>query len=212
MLRRVTAGLPALLAAVLGLAMALHAVGASAQAVITGDHNGAIEGSALRYFIDRHDAFGAADRSALEAAPWRSPGPGAVSLGFVRHPVWFHLRIHNDSPRSVERYLQISNYSLEVMALRSYQDGPSTPATASDLPAPAQPVTLRAFTRRLQLDPGATMDIYLQVASHTPLQLPVSLWQADKMLDASERSALLLGLYYGALLVMLVYNAVLYLH
>ena len=212
MLRRVTAGLPALLAALLGLAMALHTVGASAQAVLTGDHNGAIEGSALRYFIDRHNALGGADRSALEAAPWRSPGPGAVSLGFVRHPVWFHLRIHNDSPRSVERYLQISNPALEVMALRSYQGGPSTPATASDLPAPAQPVTLRAFTRRLQLDPGATMDIYLQVASHTPLQLPVSLWQADKMLDASERSALLLGLYYGALLVMLVYNAVLYLH
>lgn len=213
--RRTSTTLSALLAALLALLTSLSAVANDAPPVISADHRGAIDGSVLRYFIDDGGDFSAlVDPAKLATAPWRSPGRGTVYLGFIEHPVWFHLRILNPSPRHIERYLQLDNAALQLLAVRSRSDRlPLSTDTATDTTAWSRPgVTHRARTEHLRLAPGATLDVYLLVASTTPLQLPMSLWQAEQMLGSGERSALLQGVYYGALLIMLIYNVMLYLH
>ncbi|WP_122313643.1 7TM diverse intracellular signaling domain-containing protein [Pseudomonas cichorii] len=62
----------------------------------------------------------------------------------------------------------------------------------------------------LDLQPGKTSTVYLRVASQGPIQAPLNLWSSHAYMEEQPSKVYILGLIYGVLLGMLVYNLFIY--
>jgi two-component system, sensor histidine kinase LadS len=58
---------------------------------------------------------------------------------------------------------------------------------------------------------GAERTLYLRIATQSTLQVPLNLWSPQAFIEKSQPEQYLLGLYYGIILVMMVYNLFAYL-
>lgn len=63
----------------------------------------------------------------------------------------------------------------------------------------------------LDLQPGVPQQVYLRLQSQGSVQAPLTLWSQDAYLEYQPKRIYVLGLIYGVLLVMLVYNLFVYL-
>ena len=186
-----------------------------AQITLSTEQDGALAANQLHYFIDRESVLPQEPgRKDLDGQDWQAAAQVPVNLGFVQAPVWFRLQIHNPTDKLQVRYLQFSNPRLDTLDIHVY-DGDTLKKSRSMgglYPFRQRLIKLRHYTERLQIQPGATLDVMLKLETENSVQLPVSLWRANPLITHTERHSLLLGLYYGSLLVMLLYNLSIYIN
>ena len=86
---------------------------------------------------------------------------------------------------------------------------PSVPATA--LPFDSRQIRQNNYLFELSLEPGQTKRIYLRLESQGSIQAPLTLWSPNAYLEEQPGRIYVLGIIYGVLLVMLVYNLFIFL-
>jgi signal transduction histidine kinase len=59
--------------------------------------------------------------------------------------------------------------------------------------------------------PPRTTRLYLRVETQTPMKIPLILWQQDAFYENDQHSLLGMGVYYGVMLVIMIYNLALFL-
>ncbi|MDG9927796.1 MULTISPECIES: hybrid sensor histidine kinase/response regulator [unclassified Pseudomonas] len=80
----------------------------------------------------------------------------------------------------------------------------------------AQPFSSRQIKQNnylfnLELIPGQTQRVYLRAQSQGSMQLPLGLWSPDAFIEAQPARIYTLGIIYGVLLAMLIYNLFIFL-
>ncbi|MGE7993923.1 sensor histidine kinase [Pseudomonas sp. NPDC089554] len=83
--------------------------------------------------------------------------------------------------------------------------------TGDTLPYRSRQILQNNYLFELPLVPGQVMTAYLRLQSEGSLQAPLTLWSADAYIEEQPTRLYVLGMIYGVLLVMLVYNLFLYL-
>lgn len=168
------------------------------------------------YSVDEHlqllpDPGGALSLEDIRAEPWASRFAASTgstpNLGFDRRVHWLRLRIESRLERPETYFLELRYPLLDSVVL--YTDGPTGPVryqTGDREPFSARPVIARTFLFPLRLEPGTSQTLYLRVETLGSLTLPIELLSRNAALERIATEYSLLSLYYGALLMLVVYN------
>ena len=82
--------------------------------------------------------------------------------------------------------------------------------TGDALPFDSRQIKENNYLFELNFSPGQQQTVYLRLASQGSIQAPLTLWSAQSYLEAQPERIYILGLIYGVLLGMLVYNLFIY--
>ena len=140
------------------------------------------------------------------------PRSGAT-FGFQDGAWWFHARVVNrndDEPR----WLLVQEYALSdhVDLYVRQPDGRIVHAAGGDaLPFHQRAVRYRHPNFRVRLPADAPVDILFRVESESSMQVPLSLYTPSAFAELARDAQFGMGLYYGILFALLVYNLVLWL-
>lgn len=134
------------------------------------------------------------------------------NLGFDRAAHWFKLEIKNTSG-SPEWLLEVAYAPLDQIDF--YVTGPDS-VLIHKISGDHYPIAQRDLAHRhpifsFTILPGESKTIYLRVQSISSVQVPLTFWHRDSFLKTSYKIQLLNGLFYGAMLVMILYQLFLFL-
>ncbi len=152
--------------------------------------------------------FGRSDAGGFAPLP-----RGNATFGFVDGAYWFHVVLHNnDHPQT--RWLLVQEYALldrvDVYVRRA--NGSIEHMESGDF----RPFRFRAVRYRhpnfwLDLPAGEDVDILMRAQSKSSMQAPLTLYTPTAFVEQARDAQMGMGLYYGILLALLAYNAILWL-
>lgn len=144
---------------------------------------------------------------------WRdnafSPVPvQGINRGYDVEAFWYRLALTNPAGTVAEQVMEITFPPLDYIDLYVV-DGGSTIrhiATGDQRPLHVAQIRHRHFAIPFKVEPGASIEIFMRVQTEGSHQVPVWLWQTRAFIEVSQTESLFFGLYFGVLLVMLIYN------
>lgn len=151
------------------------------------------------------------------AARFRPHDQAVLNAGYSTSALWIKLdlRLTQQRSRSLRQWLlELAYPPLDHvdLYLPDEQGGYRLAVRTGDtLPYASRQIAQNDYLFELPLVPGQTMTAYLRVQSEGSLQVPLTLWAADAYIEAQPTRLYVLGMIYGVLLVMLVYNLFIYL-
>ena len=129
--------------------------------------------------------------------------------------VWVQFRIHNASGNEGRWLLQLNDPRVAYVELYSpdpdASNGFRIERSGNETPFDERAIKHRAFLFNIALSPEESQTLYLRVESKGGyFALPLSLWPLDQWSESTQTEYWLLGLFSGALLIMLAYNLVIF--
>ena len=79
------------------------------------------------------------------------------------------------------------------------------------LPFHQRLVAYPSFVFPIEIRPNSELDVRILVDTGSSMQVPIYLWQPEQFLAAKSKEILVFGLFIGAMLIMAVYNLLLFL-
>lgn len=139
---------------------------------------------------------------------WTQGKGGTPSFGFSETPYWYRFRIENISESQLSRILEVSYPILDFVSIYTVKNGEVLDSywMGDKLPFNARKIKHRNFLYSFSIEPNDYLDMYIRVQSEGSLQTPMALWDQSAFYIQDQRSQLWQGLFYGALVVMLLYN------
>ncbi|WP_330970228.1 7TM-DISM domain-containing protein, partial [Lysobacter sp. A3-1-A15] len=168
----------------------------------------------LQYF---HDSDGDADlatvvRRARQQRFLPLPSDNAA-FGFQTGAFWFHADLVNRRADE-QRWLLVQEYALSdrLDVYLRYADGHVVHQAGGDHLAFAErSIRYRHPNFWLELPVGEPVDLFVRVRSQSSMQVPLTLFTPTAFTEKSRDAQLGIGLYYGILLALFIYNLVLWL-
>ena len=145
--------------------------------------------------------------------PWERWHKESVSLGMDRADFWFRLEIDNQTPFPQQRLLEIAYPSLDKITIYQIRSGISDKefVMGDELPFSNRPINHHYFVTPLDFRANETQTILIHVKTEGVLQLPLTLWEERAFAAYDQSRQLLAGMYFGVMLVMLLYNLFMFL-
>lgn len=203
-----------LLAPLLVLLALLPAAGTAVAGVV------AVDGTARTYALGRaleihEDTSGRLtvdDIRRLPDSAWRPSNADIPNLSFSHSHYWFRLRLHwTDPAERVYRLWQQFPLSDHLTLYRPDGRGGYRATTVGDsYPFWQRELTARAFGFTLDPRRGETDTYYLEVHGAGTLVLDLELTSNAVALARTETRHLVFGLYFGAIVALLLYNLMLF--
>jgi diguanylate cyclase (GGDEF)-like protein len=154
------------------------------------------------------DPDGQADIEQVKQLPesaWHTVGRRDVSLGYSGAVYWLHFSVSNPSSQPIDWRLLIGNPLLDYLDAYGL-DGERVYQGGDQRPFAKRWIEHRQLVLPIRLQAGEERDLWLRMQSDGAANLSASMMSAQQF-ERSEQMALLgQGLFFGALLAMLVYN------
>ena len=176
-----------------------HAIPASAKASYFEDPTGKLR------IQDMADPALSAQFRAISTA-------GDPNFGFSHSAYWLALPLSLAAEGPPRWLLEVGHPSLDrVDVFTPSANGSYREQTTGDLqPFFSRPYPHRNLVFPITLEPGQTQTVYIRVLSSGSLTVPLTLWQPAALDAHDQRTYVLLGVFYGAMLALLCYNLFLY--
>ena len=160
------------------------------------------------------DESGQLDITSIRQQPetaWKKPNGSNASFGFSDSAYWLRISIETSEPQSW--LLEIDSPLLDeiLFYLFAGEQVLQEVHTGDTRPFVERPLQFREFIFPLELPPTGLATFYLRVKSAGSVQVPMNLWQENSFYQRDESETAVLGLYFGAILVMILYNLFIYL-
>ena len=149
---------------------------------------------------------------ALAQSGWQRGQKTDLNFGYTRSSYWFRLNLHNSDQESLQRLLEIAYPVLnhiDVWVLNRARVV-SVYHMGDALPFATRPYQHRNFVLPLQLQAGQTLQVVLRIHTASAMQVPLTLWSETRFHQHDQTDLLLLGIYYGVVICMLIYNLFLF--
>lgn len=137
--------------------------------------------------------------------------PENTNIGFSPSAWWVRFGIANGSSEHRRIYLR-QGYPL-IDAVEVYtpaKDGWKRYVTGDRTPFNTRPLALRDFLFPIDLAPDSQIVIYARFASQGPVDINLSLLGADQLAEAMSGEQLAYGVYFGAVLMLLVWSGLVF--
>jgi len=165
------------------------------------------------YYLDSANALTLADVRSLPRQDWFHTQSTAPFFGYSGDTLWVRLPIRNSGNKTAKALLEIQYPLLDQIdvfvfagrdVVQEWHLGDTNPFTQ-------RPVDANNFMVPLTLQPDADLEVYLRIRSSSSLGAPLKIWDYDHYFDAQQPVMVGQGLYYGIILVMVLYNMFIYL-
>ena len=143
---------------------------------------------------------------------WQTEREEVFNQGY-NHSVWW-LRFHISNPHhNPDWLLEIAYPILDYVDVWIVDDNGriSHYATGDKVPFRQRPIAHRNFVIPLTLAPQQGATLYLRINTTSSVQVPLRLWQRAAFISDDNLRTAIEGLYFGGLLVIALYNLLLFL-
>lgn len=193
------------------LVFLLVGAGTSNAFDLTDTMDGQLVGEYTQYFLDDTALLPFEKLPSTSQPVWQPAKKSVLSFGYNPASVWVHLPLENSSD-TADWFLEIAYPVLDDVDVHiANAKGEKQLFKLGDHEYyHHRPVNHRNFVVPLKLERGESADIFVRVASGTSLQVPIRLWRQKAFYDAQQFSLITQGIYFGFMLVMVLYNLFLY--
>ncbi len=201
-----------------GLFLLLYLCSAVVGAVEFDEHTRSLVlGQAMEVFEDvRGDAsIDEITSPALQASFRRNDKP-VLNAGYSRSVFWLRLNLLYRPQTSVGQQpwlLELAYPPLDHLELY-LEDGRGgfqlAQRTGDALPFASRQIKQNNYLFELSLQPNQPQSVYLRLQSQGSIQAPLTLWSPTAYLEEQPGRIYVLGIIYGVLLVMMIYNLFIY--
>ncbi|WP_168016100.1 diguanylate cyclase [Halomonas salinarum] len=184
---------------------ALHAdtlsVSEDTLPVKLGNHLEYLEDLESKYSIDTV-------RSGITSEAWQRSNEDTLNFGYSGSTYWVRFALENKNTSFTRSMIEIAYPVLDKVNAFIFQEGELvTKYTMGDrTPFNNRPIAHHNFVFPVKLNPGEKSEVYLQVKSTSSLQIPVSLYQSDTLLEHKYLEAMWLAMFVGAMIIMAAFN------
>lgn len=151
------------------------------------------------------------------AARFRPVAGQSLNAGYSRSAFWLKVRLTYRPANplaSADWLLEMAYPPMDHVDLY-LGDGDARPRlawqTGDMLPFASRQIKQNNYVFDLNLNAHETKTVYLRVASHGSVQAPLNLWASHAYIEEQPSRLYILGMIYGVLAVMLIYNLFIYL-
>jgi len=147
----------------------------------------------------------------LPSAPWQKPIRSGLDFGFTNSVYWIRLSAKNHSTGS-EWVLDATNPMLHYINVYK-PDGHGDYAathTGAMLPFSSREFAHKDFIFSLDLKPGEEKTYYVEIKSGATVNCDLQIWPYRALVFRLENEKFYLGLYFGIMLIMALYNLFLF--
>jgi diguanylate cyclase len=168
--------------------------------------------SAVQYLEDPDGrlAFGELGKPGLN---WQENGPQTFNHGFNNSSWWLRFRVQNPGSHDADQLLEIGYAVLDYIDIYVTENGQliETFSLGDKLPFYSRPIDHRYFVVPITWKPAQTLDIFIRLKSGSSIQAPLTLWDPRRFSSLDTTSSILQGIYYGGMVVIAVYNLLIFL-
>ncbi|PKM23226.1 MAG: diguanylate cyclase [Gammaproteobacteria bacterium HGW-Gammaproteobacteria-14] len=203
--------LPLLLMSLFALSLSALASAASAPVILNSETHQFSLGSAMQAFRDTNGKLTPFDALTQETG-WQDIRSSGINFGIDSDDWWFRADIINQAASPEDYLLEIAYPSLDHVAIYIFESGN---LIEQHLLGDHRPFAERPINHHFLVVPtvwpeNSPRTLLIHVRTTGALQLPITLWQKSAFASHDQTRQLLSGLYFGAMLVMLIYNLFMY--
>ncbi|BBP73066.1 hybrid sensor histidine kinase/response regulator [Pseudomonas sp. Seg1] len=175
-------------------------------------------GRSLQVFEDPSGQASIADvRAQAAAGNFKAHDKATLNAGYSRSAFWLKIDLHYrpSNPAAQRSWLLELAYPpldhLDLYLPDANGDYRLIRQTGDALPFASREISQNNYLFDLAFEPDQKQTVYLRLASEGSIQAPVTLWSSTAYLEDQPVRLYVLGIIYGVLLGMLVYNLFIYL-
>lgn len=175
-------------------------------------------GRSLQVFEDPSGQASIADvRAQAAAGNFKAHDKDALNAGYSRSAFWLKIDLHYrpSNPAAQRTWLLELAYPpldhLDLYMPDAAGDYRLVRQTGDALPFASREIRQNNYLFGLSFKPDQQQTVYLRLASEGSIQAPVTLWSSTAYLEDQPVRLYVLGIIYGVLLGMVVYNLFIYL-
>lgn len=143
---------------------------------------------------------------------WLPSQKDVPNFGYTESAYWVRFQLHHDGGQSKEWILDVGYPLLDKVAF--YLSTPSgdwiTKQSGDSFPFKHREILNKNFLFRLQMPLPKQQTIYLRFQTEGTMQIPLYLWSSLALAEHWYQNQYGLGMYYGIIIVMLLYNLFLF--
>ena len=141
----------------------------------------------------------------LAESAWQPVARRDASFGYSKHAYWLRISLHNPSNAAIDWVLVIGNPLLDTLDAYGL-DGDRVYKAGDQRPFHQRWIDHRQLVLPFSLAAGEERELILRMQTEGSANLSASLMSAQTFNHNEQRMLMLQGLFFGALLVMLIYN------
>ncbi len=141
------------------------------------------------------------------ASRFRASSDPVLNFGYTRSHYWITFTLENAS-KTPSWYLEIPYTLLDDITLYVRDDAGryTVKQGGRDYPFSKKEIKNRKFNFSVDIPPGEKKTVFLRVFTKDSLALPLHIVHPDRIFFINHYDQLILGLYYGFILIMILYN------
>lgn len=167
----------------------------------------------ISYFEDKNGERELSDIiQKLSQGEFKSGQQKVLNFGFTKSAYWFHITVHNHDSINRRWILEVLYPLLDQVEVYSvYENGNVRYQVAGDtVQFHLREHTSHSLNYLVDLPKNATVGLYMRTQSLGTVEMPVMLWNEKAFLAKDHNAQIVLGIYYGLLLAMILYNLMIY--
>ncbi len=190
--------------------------GAKAQSTIATVHMGNQDmlglGDRIEFLEDPANQFTVDSVRSHPPSAWQKSQVETPNFGYTDSAYWFRVRLINSELRPLDALLAIQYPLLDHIEVYMFERGQRiVEALTGDIyPFEQRPLRHRDFLFPVTLHWDEPVDVYIKVRTEGSTQLPIALWNAKRFSLIDQDEQLIKALYYGMMLLLVIYNLFLF--
>ena len=171
-------------------------------------------GRALAFYEDADGDKSIDVIRSIDQSAWQQSETDHPVFGYTESVYWSKMRlIQSDSAIKPDWLLEIAYPHLDRVDIYIFagEQLVNIFRVGDHYPFFNRYINYRNFILPINFDRSEEIDIYLRVKSSSSVQMPMKLYERDAFLDRKLTELFSLGVYYGTIVVMMLYNFFLYL-
>lgn len=163
----------------------------------------------LEYYRDSTGELGLDQVRRLAPGEWQSSSTTDISFGFTDATYWFRVQLRPAD--TMPMLVQIGYPSFDhVEMFQVNETGVRQVKTGSKVPLKERTIQSHFPLLPLQVNKDQPADLYLKASNTGSFYLPIRLWDWSAYIMAGSAALLSNGVYFGAWLVVIIFNLVLF--
>ncbi|MBW0149212.1 sensor domain-containing diguanylate cyclase [Marinobacter sp. CAU 1620] len=144
----------------------------------------------------------------LDETDWVRNGSDSISFGYGKDVYWFRVTLDNAAPQAIQTFVEIGYPVLDRIEvyINPMSSGTEPLILGDKQHFSERPIDHRNFVVPLNLAAGERARVFLRVETTSSMQVPLIWWDRDSFFSAEQSRTMFEGIYYGIVLVMVLYN------
>lgn len=146
--------------------------------------------------------------TAMATTEWKKPAKNPPNFGFTKDGLWFKNTVVNQASFTQHLILSVEYPLIDHLEIYQVENNQVVTHTAlGDLkPFAERLINNRNFLVPVNLPAGKSVDLYVYMRTSSSAQLPIALWSKEAFYQQEIEQNLGLGLYFGFISIMVIYN------